>query len=226
MIRFSLLVFLLCLFGSCATPAPKLEGPEPQRWAVLVPGIFGSPRTFHQLTSRLEFTGWRVLPITLTPNDGTVSLRQLASDLKQTIDQTISVQDEVMLVGFSMGGMVSRSYVQEYEGWRRVRGVLTIASPNQGTEWSRLLHTPGVREMVPGSEFLNSINQIRLPQLQRVAHGAIYSSLDGVIVPPANGRLPSGWNHQLGPMLHAHVLSMNETLEATIHFMERVTTKR
>lgn len=218
----SLFILSLCgwLLCSCATVAPRPTAPV-QRWAVLVPGLFDYPSRFNHLKPLLEERGYRVLPISLNPNDGSVSIRRLAEQLRVSINQTIPPQDDIALVGFSMGGLVGRSYVQEFEGWRRVTKLLTIATPNQGTTSARLLGATAGPEMTPGSPFLRSLNVERLRELRRVRHGALYSVLDGVIWPSNSSRLPSGWNQTVPAIIHGKLLADRRVLAHTLAFLDQ-----
>ncbi len=168
----------------------------------------------------LEERGYRVLSISLRPNDGSVSIGRLVGQLQQTIDQTIPPQDEIALIGFSMGGLVGRSYVQELEGWRRVNQLLTIATPNSGTTSARLLGATAGAEMTPGSPLLRSLNVERLREFRRIQHGAMYSTLDGVIWPSASGRLPSGWNQTVPAVIHGNLLRNAAVLQHTLRYLQ------
>ena len=192
-----------------------------QRWAVLVPGLFDYPSRFSHLKPVLEERGYRVLSISLRPNDGSVSIRRLAGQLQQTIPP----QNEIALVGFSMGGLVGRRYVQELEGWRRVNQLLTIATPNSGTTSARLLGLTAGPEMTPRSPFLRSLNVDSLRELRRIQHGAIYSTLDGVIWPSASGRLPSGWNQTVPTVIHGNLLRNAAVLQHTLRYLQLADTR-
>ena len=57
-----------------------------------------------------------------------------------------------------MGGLVSRYYVQRLGGIERVRRLITISTPHQGTLWAHMVGNPGSRQMRPGSAFLSKLN--------------------------------------------------------------------
>ena len=63
-----------------------------------------------------------------------------------------------MLVGFSMGGVVKRDYVQNLAARGRVRGVFLISTPNHGTFWANLSPGGGIRDLARGSAFLHRLN--------------------------------------------------------------------
>ena len=63
------------------------------------------------------------------------------------------------LVGFSMGGIVSRYYIQRLGGIERVQRYVNISAPNNGTWTAYLLSRLGCVQMRPESEFLRDLNR-------------------------------------------------------------------
>jgi triacylglycerol lipase len=51
-----------------------------------------------------------------------VLLRELAQQLDARIRATFTMDEAIHLVGFSMGGLISRYYIQRLGGIHRVRG--------------------------------------------------------------------------------------------------------
>jgi triacylglycerol lipase len=101
---------------------------------------------------------------------------------------------KVDLVGFSMGALIARTYVQRAGGRHLVRRFVSISGPHHGT-WTaylvpaRLLGLPACKEMRPGSELLESLNQEADPWGSVEVH-TIRSSFDYMIVPARSSELP------------------------------------
>ena len=120
---------------------------------VLVHGIFDDGRIFDRMRSALEDRGLVTHAIDLNPASGRTGLHPLARQLAGFID-AIAVA-KVDLVGFSMGGIVARVFMQSLGGHARVRRLITIASPHHGTHMGHLMPFGGgardaPREPVPG----------------------------------------------------------------------------
>jgi triacylglycerol lipase len=113
---------------------------------------------FRRLAARLAESGRVAHALDLGPIDGRLPLESLAGQL-DTFARTQLSADSFDLIGFSMGGMIARYYVQRLGGIERVRRFLTLAAPHRGTVWSHLAPLPGLRQMRPGSAFIKDLNQ-------------------------------------------------------------------
>ena len=127
---------LLCFpagFSRAAAPAPPVN-------VVLVHGIFDRGKIFGPMIHTLEKQGCRCLAPSLTPNECSRGVHALALQLSDRIDARFGPADPVFLIGFSMGALVTRDYVQNVAVRDRVRGVFLISPPNHGTLWASLAY--------------------------------------------------------------------------------------
>ena len=120
---------------------------------VLVHGIWNTASIFSILKAHLEDQGWSVYALSMTPNNGDARLETLAEQVGQFVDKCVGPQQPIDLVGFSMGGLVSRYYVQRLGGLGRVQRLVTVSAPHRGTALGLFSDRPGVRQMRPGSAF-------------------------------------------------------------------------
>jgi hypothetical protein len=105
--------------------------------------------------------------------------------------------DGVHVVGHSLGGLISRYYVQRQGGDRRVESLVTLGTPHEGSVWAHVLPMPLIRQLRPGSPVLQELAQ---PAPGCRTHlTAIYSDLDQMVVPTSSGRC-------VHPDLHARNL--------------------
>jgi triacylglycerol lipase len=99
-----------------------------------------------------------------------------------------SQRDQVDLVGLSMGGLVIRSYLSEDGARAKVRRVVTLGSPHGGSKMAVFGLGQAAKEMIPGSIFLESLNQgVQIP-----AGGhfyAVYTIVDNLILPNESAKL-------------------------------------
>lgn len=202
--------FAMALAGSTnglhAAPAP----PPKVTHAVLVHGIFQSGFAYHMLKSRLQKQGIEVLVPKLCPCDGRGGLDQIAAGLKRDIDNAFGPNQRIALIGFSMGGIVSRYYLQELGGAARCDTFITISSPHHGTQVAWLYPTKGAEQMRPGSRFLEDLRKSE-SRLGRIPVVSYHTPLDLVIV-PANS---SVWER-------AENVSFNVALHPLMLYSERV----
>ncbi|MFF6886470.1 esterase/lipase family protein [Streptomyces sp. NPDC012421] len=120
----------------------------------------------------------------------TCDLRTAAEALGRRIDavRERTGRAEVDLVGHSLGGLIARYYVQRLGGDTRVRTLVMLGTPHEGTTVARLADAhPLVRQMRPGSEVLR---ELAAPaQGCRTRFVSFWSDLDQIMVPVETARL-------------------------------------
>lgn len=98
---------------------------------VLVHGFLASAGVFRPMRARLEQElGARVATFSHAPGARVVTIAQ---NLRRLMDR-IPTGAHVHLIGHSLGGVVSRYYVQELGGHRRVTQTISLASPFGGAQ--------------------------------------------------------------------------------------------
>jgi triacylglycerol lipase len=130
------------------------------RAVLLVHGIWNTGKDFASLRRALEAAGAAAVEaVDLDPNSGAASIEALARQVAEAADRLRqrSAEDRVDVVGFSMGALVTRYWIQRLGGAERVRRFISIAGPQQGTWLAHLSPLSGVREMRPGSATLRSL---------------------------------------------------------------------
>ncbi len=106
---------------------------------VLVPGYGGDVSDLDPLVAEVRREGRT--PVVFQPTDGgTGDLRTQARLLADLVDRTLEARGAVSvdLVGYSAGGVIARLYVRDGGGAAVVRRVLTIGSPQHGTDVAQL----------------------------------------------------------------------------------------
>lgn len=187
---------------------------------VLVPG-FGDDSTVLQGLARfLQRQGLAAYAISPQPSDGAVALEELAQQLADAIGQRFPADVKLNLVGFSMGGLICRSYVQQCGGVARTERLITIATPHQGTWTAYTYNRPACIQMRPGSDFLTALNR-DLTDLERLQFTSIWTPFDMTIVPATSSYLPVG---EMAPVLspfHATLLLDPRILQMIAHRLQQ-----
>ena len=111
-----------------------------------------------------------------------------ADDLGRHIERICEQtgHDRVHVVGHSLGGLISRYYVQKRGGDRRVDSLVTLGTPHHGSVWAHVVPTPLIRQLRPGSPVIRELDE-PAPDC-RTPITAIYSDLDQMVVPTSSGR--------------------------------------
>ena len=180
---------------------------------VLIHGIDDTAAIFDKMAPYLRLQGWQVYSLDLKPNNGDVGLDQLAQQVVEYINRTFNRDQAIDLIGFSMGGIIGRYYVQRLGGYKRIQRFVTIASPHHGTWTAYFRPNIGAAQMRRSSAFLTDLNQ-DVEMLDRLNFTSIWTPLDLMIVPAASSEMPVGKNVQISVSGHAWMVTDPRSLQA------------
>lgn len=182
---------------------------------LLVHGIIRTSGVFRRMSAYLAQQGWSVYTLDLKPNNASLGLDELAIQVADYIDKTFDTAQPIDLVGLSMGGLVTRYYIQRLGGIERVQRFITISSPHQGTRMAYLWNRIGCVQMRPGSAFLQDLNQ-DAHILERLNFTSIWTPWDLIIVPAYSSQMPVGREVKVSVLAH-HLMVVNpRSLQAVV----------
>ena len=175
------------------------------RALVLVHGLWDTPRLFRRLIQTLDDPERPLLAPHLPHRLGAVPLRQLARDLDRQIRARFAADEVIDLLGFSMGGVVGRIWLQELNGAQRTRRFFSVGSPQHGTLAAQPIPRAllaGAADMKVGSALLRDLS--RSSQiLERLDCRSYFCHWDLMVCPYWTAKLPHGdqqvidvWTHQ------------------------------
>ncbi|GAA1406134.1 esterase/lipase family protein [Catellatospora coxensis] len=119
---------------------------------------------------------------------------------------------KVAIVNHSMGGLVTRWYLEELGGSANVSHVASIAGANHGTTYAgACLINVSCIEMYPGSLFLLDLaDGDETPGTAK--YGTWYSACDGIIIPYTSTRLTGATNNNVLCETHLGFLTNTNVL--------------
>ena len=180
---------------------------------VLVHGIWNRAEIFTTLKTYLEADDHVVYALSMTPNNGDALLESLADQLSAFVDVQLGPHQRFNLLGFSMGGLVSRYYVQRLGGSNRVEKLVTVSAPHQGTFLALGSHRPGIRQMCPNSEFIKALNQ-DAACLKTLQFFSFWTPFDLLILPPWSSLIKIGQVQRLLIPSHNRMIKDQQALSA------------
>jgi triacylglycerol lipase len=207
------------LGSSCAHKTPIAPAAHVRR-VVLVHGFLDNGITFGLLKRRLERRGIECYVPRLKHVDGRGGLEACAVKLKQDIDGKFGISEPISMIGFSMGGLVTREYLQHQGGAARCERLITISSPHHGTHAAWLYPSQGVVQMRPGSPFLTQLQRTE-NELAHIPITSYRTPLDLLILPASSSIWDRAVNLEFPVLLHPLMLSSRAVLDDVEHRLAR-----
>jgi len=172
---------------------------------LLVHGFLDRGYLFRRLQGRLESAGHQCFAPNLHPRDARFGIADLANKLADYVDEQLPGGVPFALVGFSMGCLVSKCYLQSERSASRVRAFFAISGPMQGTLTAWLYPGQGTRDMRPGSRFLRELeSQVDLPF--NIPVYTYFTPLDLMIIPATSSRIINARELAVWTPLHRGML--------------------
>ena len=115
---------------------------------------------FLLLHQNLMILALNIFAPTLKHSFGMTSILDLTYKLNELILEKYGLEKEIDILGFSMGGIIGRSWLQKFNGCKRTRRLISIGSPHKGTLMAQLIPKypfRGISEMKINSNFLREL---------------------------------------------------------------------
>jgi pimeloyl-ACP methyl ester carboxylesterase len=169
---------VLMPFG-ISSPQRRTPRARDQRSVVLVHGYLANRSTLFPLAAYLRLRGLKqVLQFNYDSRAGVV---RGALALREFLRRHVR-GGRIDLVGHSLGGLVSRCYVQELGGHRRVDRCITLGTPHQGTYNAYWLWSRVGAELRPDSPLLARL-RASAPATPRVRFLSVIAGSDNLVIP-------------------------------------------
>jgi len=127
---------------------------------ILIHGLWNTSSIFSCITSKLDNIGIEYFAPTLKHSYGMTSIVDLTKILNDLILEKYGLDTELDILGFSMGGLIGRYWIQKFNGYKRIRRFISIGSPHKGTLAAQLVPKypfRGISEMKINSKFLREL---------------------------------------------------------------------
>ena len=129
---------------------------------ILIHGLWNTSSIFSSITSKLDEIEIEYFAPTLNHDYGMTSIIELTHTLDELILEKYGLEKEIDILGFSMGGIISRYWLQKFNGYKRTRRFISIGSPHKGTLMAQLVPKypfKGISEMKINSYFLRELEK-------------------------------------------------------------------
>lgn len=216
--RIAILLFVASLLPCCC-PSPssqnckEMTGSDfkPVMHIVMVHGFLERGNNFKMLSKRLEKHQIGCHVMRLKPSDGRTGLDALALQLKEQIESELGQDKKFSIVSYSMGGLISRYYLQNLDGASRCQQLITVSTPHHGTWTAKFYPGKGARQMRRGSEFLKALEQTS-DQLGEMPITSYRTPMDLIILPTTSSIWKRAENRKYYALLHPLMLNIPSVL--------------
>jgi triacylglycerol lipase len=190
---------------------------------VLVHGMLDTARVFDRLRRHLGSLRRPVLVPNLPLRFGMTPIAESAALLGAEIEAAFGADQPIDLCGYSMGGVIARTWIQLRGGYRRTRRLISVASPHHGTltahPWPRR-PLAGIADLKQGSALLSQLNG-DLSTLATIDCCSFYSGIDLVVVPGWRAVLPVGERRMLPVWAHPQLVRDPQALQPLAEALTR-----
>jgi triacylglycerol lipase len=203
-------------------PRAAQAGTPGQPPVLLIHGYFATRGSLHLLESHLTMRGLIVMSYPLGRPINVGDIRDSAGLIARKVESIVAQTGiaRVDIVGHSMGGLVGLDYLKRLGGRHRVRRLVMLGTPTQGT-WSALfgLVTAPLGlaslQLLPGSPFLRELAERPLPEgAEVVSIGAVRDWLA-----PLSSTALDGVRHIALPTGHSGLLVDAEVAEVVVEIL-------
>ena len=181
----------------------------------LVHGLWNNPKLFEKLIKKIKEDDHQLFTPHLPHKYGNTSLSRLAVDLDFKIKELVGNEKEIDIVGFSMGGLISRFWLQKQNGFLRTKRFFSIGTPHFGTYTAQMIPSflmPGIADMKRGSSFLSELNN-DLSSLKKIECTSFFTKWDLMSFPGWQAKLPTGDSYHLPVLTHKELITNTKSLE-------------
>ena len=127
---------------------------------ILIHGLWNTSSIFSFISSKLDEKEVEYFAPTLNHAFGMTSIVELTNLIDQLIVEKYGLEQEIDILGFSMGGIIGRYWINKFNGHKRTKRFITIGSPHNGTLTSQLVPKypfRGISEMKINSSLLRDL---------------------------------------------------------------------
>jgi triacylglycerol lipase len=156
------------------------------------------------------------------------TFQELLEKLDELVEEAIlnSPDGRVILIGHSLGGLLCRAYVESAQHSRKVRAVVTLGTPHQGSTlaWTGIGRL--ARSLAHKGQLIMRLERDAVHS--SVPRLAIYSPVDNMVLPSSALRpMGPGWVLvESAPISHVAILYHRRTARVVVDFLHQICRSR
>ena len=175
---------------------------------VLIHGLWNNSNIFRSLTSELDKYNFEYFAPTLKHDLGMISIVELAKSLNNLILNKYGDNTDIDIIGFSMGGIIGRYWINKFNGYKRTKKFICVGSPHRGTLTAQFVPSSllkGISEMKLNSYLLKELSGHDY-LLENVECISFFTIWDLMVFPGWKAYLPKGKRYSLNIFKHRNLI--------------------
>ena len=221
----------LTLSGNSVERVSNLKNSN--RPVMLLYGFGATRRTLSILEKRLQQDGYPTFSVNLGGlfnTFNTSAIEELGKYIEKKVERLYRkyhFRGRLAIIAHSKGGLIAQYYVKKLSGAKRVKKLITLGTPHNGSVWAFLMGlTPAalvmksIRQMAPRSKLIKSLRETPFPHQVKVY--SIYSKSDTVSPFPAAvlTEAPHVKNIEVPGVTHSELLIKKNVYYAIRHALK------
>ena len=189
-----------------------------KRPKILIHGLWDTAKIFNSISKKLDAYEIEYFTPTLIHDFGMISIIDLSEYLNELIIKKYGSKEEIDIVGFSMGGLIVRYWINKFNGYERTKKFISIGSPQKGTFTAQLIPSfplKGISEMKIGSFFLTELSRYDY-LLKDIECISFFTKWDLMVMPGWKAYLPFGKKYSLNVFKHKNLVKSPEAMNLII----------
>lgn len=177
---------------------------------IYVPGFMQTAKGLH-IENEFKKIGCKAFVFDAGINVGDIKLT--ATALNDFIEEVCSKNGEenINLVGYSLGGLISCCYFKDLNGRQRTNKIITVATPFAGTYTAYAAPIfKATRQILPGCDFLQKLINENDFSKNVIS---IYAGKDKIVMPRSSSILLGAKNIEVPNVGHLDILKSQKTWE-------------
>ncbi len=202
---------------------------------ILLHGMMRTKRSMNSIEKELRTSGYYILNITYPSNR--LSIESIVEYIHKEIMQNLKEVSKIHFVGYSLGGLVIRAYLQKYKP-KNLGRVVMVGTPNKGSEsadkfknlwlYKKLIGPAGQQLVTDQDTFKHIFGKVFYP-LGIIAGSVAIDPINYMIIPKPNDGKVSVESTKLKGMADHIVIKTNHTFMARnskvikqiLHFLKK-----
>ena len=188
---------------------------------ILIHGLWNSSSIFSFINSKLDDNGIEYFAPTLFHSYGMTSIIDLTKTFNDLIVEKYGLVKQIDVLGFSMGGIIARNWIQKFDGYKRTRRFISIGSPHKGTFASQLVPKypfRGISEMKLNSAFLRDLSRTDY-LLKNIECVSFFTYWDLMVFPGWTAHLNHGEKIALNVFKHRNLVRKKEAIDKIFDYL-------